>query len=71
MQDSFLICTIKGDKAMSLKVGDFFWEYNSGAGYRRRVLSEVHIDYFRKGYMTRAFYTKEELLSVYPDAIID
>lgn len=56
---------------MSLKVGDFFWEYNSGAGYRRRVLSEVHIDYFRKGYMTRAFYTKEELLSVYPDAIID
>lgn len=55
----------------SLKVGDWFWEYNNGAGYKRKAHSTLHVEYFYKGYMRRAFFTKEELLSVYPDAIIN
>ena len=55
----------------TIKVGDYFWEYNNGVGYMRKAHSEEHIKYFWKGYMTRAFFTKEELLSVYPNAIID
>lgn len=56
-----------------LKIGDWFWEYNSdlNAGYRRIAHSEKHIEYFWNGYNKRAFFTKEELLSVYPDAIVE
>ena len=55
-----------------LKIGDIFWEYNSmhGTAYPRKAHSKSHVKYFRKGYMTRAFFTKEELLSVYPNALI-
>ena len=56
---------------MTIKVGDYFWEYNNGVGYRRKTHSEEHIKYFWEGYMTRAFFTVDELLSVYPSAIID
>ena len=56
---------------MTIKVGDYFWEYNNGVGYRRKAHSEEHIKYFWEGYMTRAFFTVDELLSVYPNAIID
>ena len=56
---------------MTIQVGDYFWEYNNGVGYRRKARSEEYIKYFWEGYMTRAFFTKEELLSVYPSAIVD
>ena len=56
---------------MTIQVGDYFWEYNNGVGYRRKAHSEKHIEYFWEGYMTRAFFTADELLSVYPNAIID
>ena len=55
----------------TIKVGDYFWEYNNGVGYRRKAHSEEHIKYFWEGYMTRAFFTVDELLSVYPNAIVD
>ena len=54
-----------------MRTGDLFWEYNSGAGYRRRAHSEGHVRYFWEGYGTRAFFTIGELLSVYPDAVIE
>lgn len=62
--------SIKQEK-MILNVGDWFWEYNNGVGYKRKAHSALHIDYFWKGYGTRAFFTKEELLAVYPMAICD
>lgn len=55
----------------TIKLGDYFWEYNNGVGYRRKAHLKKHIEYFLKGYMTRAFFTVDELLSVYPNAIID
>lgn len=62
--------SIKQEK-MILNVGDWFWEYNNGFGYKRKAHSALHIDYFWKGYRIRAFFTKEELLAVYPMAICD
>ena len=56
-------------KRKNIKVGDTFWEYNSGVGYERKAMSEQHIKYFWDGYGTRAFFTKEELLNVYPNAV--
>ena len=56
---------------ITIKVGDYFWEYNNGVGYKRKAHSEEHIKYFWEGYMTRAFFTVDELLSVYPNAIVD
>ena len=53
---------------MILYIGDYFWEYNNGVGYPRIAHSAKHIEYFWKGYGTRAFFTKEELLKVYPNA---
>ena len=55
----------------TIKLGDYFWEYNNGVGYKRKAHSKKHIEYFLKGYMTRTFFTADELLSVYPKAIID
>lgn len=55
----------------TIQIGDYFWEYNNGVGYARKAHSEEHVKYFWKGYMTRAFFTADELLSVYPNAIID
>lgn len=51
-----------------LNVGDYFWEYNSRVGYKRKAHSAHHVAYFRKGYGTRAFFTVEELLAKYPNA---
>ena len=56
---------------MTLNIGDWFWEYSTGVGYKRKAHSALHVEYFWKGYGTRAFFTKEELLSVYPDAIVN
>lgn len=53
---------------MTLNVGDYFWEYNSGVGYKRKAHSVHHVEYFWKGYGTRAFFTMEELLEKYPNA---
>ena len=61
----------KEHAAKALKIGESFWEYNSGAGYRRTAHSEKHIRYFWEGYGTRAFFAKEELLAIYPEAVID
>ena len=60
-----------GMDTKQMRTGDLFWEYNSGAGYRRRAHLEGHVRYFWKGYGTRAFFTAGELLSAYPDAVID
>ena len=73
IQELLNICdyVIEHEKEMgTLKVGDYFWEYDNGVGYLRKAHSENHIRYFWKGYRTRAFFTKEELLSVYPDAFV-
>ena len=45
-----------------MKIGDTFWEYNVDlkAIYPRKILSESHIEYFKKGLGKRSFYTKEE-----------
>ena len=51
-----------------LNVGDWFWEYNNGVGYKRKAHSALHVEYFWKGYGTRAFFTMEELLEKYPNA---
>lgn len=59
-----------GQEKMILNVGDWFWEYNNGVGYKRKVHSTDYVEYFWKGYGTRAFFTKEELLAVYPMATI-
>ena len=53
---------------MILYIGDYFWEYNSGVGYKRKAHSALHVEYFWKGYGIRAFFTKEELLAKYPNA---
>ena len=55
----------------TLEVGQWFWEYNKGVGYKRKAHHNAHIEYFWKGYKVITFFTKEELLSVYPQAIID
>ena len=55
---------------MTLNIGEYFLEYNPGVGYKRKAHSALHVEYFYKGYMRRAFFTKEELLSVYPNAEI-
>lgn len=60
---------IKQEKKI-LNVGDWFWEYNKGVGYKRKAHSTHHVEYFWKGYRTRTFFTKEELLTVYPMATI-
>ena len=52
----------------TLVVGDPFWEYNSGVGYKRFAQSEEHIKYFWEGYGRRAFFTKEELIEAHPNA---
>jgi hypothetical protein len=45
-----------------MKIGDTFWEYNADLDtiYPRKILSEHHIEYFKKGLGKRSFYTKEE-----------
>ena len=52
-----------------LKIGDFYWEYVDGVGYKCEVRANYHIKFFWKDYGTRTFFTKEELLAVYPNAV--
>ena len=61
----------RGGQGMILNIGDYFGEYNSGVGYKRKAHSALHVEYFWEGYGTRAFFTKEELLAKYPNAIVD
>ena len=53
----------------TLKVGDTFWEYNSGVGYPRLTHSKSHIVYFKKRYKATTFFTENELLEYHPDAM--
>ncbi len=66
--------TLKGSFVMKrkLKIGEWFWEYNKlfNSGYKRFAHSENHVKYFEEGYGTRAFFTKDELLKKYPNAVI-
>ena len=53
-----------------LKIGDTFWEYNHlGYCYPRIAHTEIHIQYFLKKYKVVTFYSLEELLATYPNAI--
>lgn len=59
------------EKEKVLKVGDVFWEYNSGVGYPRHAHSQAHVNYFYRKHGTITFYTKEELLKAHPNAIVN